>query len=238
MTATQLEPTADGSLTLYSQRYQQSYASSKGAYHESLHVFLQGTGVAERLAQHKAAKILEVGLGTGLNFLVTAQHALEHQASVDYHALEHTLLPAETLASLNYQAYASLELWQAWLTWRASLAAQPAPGKYIFTFHTIQLSVYLGEALQQQLGTGFQAVYMDAFSPEVNAELWHDDFLQGLYDCLEPTGVLGTYCVKGTVRRALTGLGFRVQKYAGPVGGKREVLKAIKPQERKEVVSG
>lgn len=37
-----------------------------------------------------------------------------------------------------------------------------------------------------------------------------------------------TYCVKGDVRRTLQKVGFEVEKIKGPIGGKREVLKARK----------
>lgn len=220
--------TADGSFTLYSPRYQQSYASSLGAYNEAVHVFLQGAGVTGRLAQGQATKVLEVGLGTGLNFLLTADYALQQHTPLHYEALEHTLLPVKILASLNYATYIQADLWQAWLEWRESLPDNPAVGSYGFNFANVQCTVHVGEALEQSLAADFHAVYMDAFSPEANPELWSETFLQKLYDTLLARGILASYCVKGVIRRRLAALGFEVIKRAGPAKGKREVLQAHK----------
>ena len=75
------------------------------------------------------------------------------------------------------------------------------------------------------------AVYFDPFSPESNPELWSLAVLRQAYDLLTPAGRLTSYCVKSQVRRTLTQCGFQVAKLPGPVGGKREVLQAVKPLE-------
>ncbi|MCB1757929.1 MAG: hypothetical protein KDJ38_20590, partial [Gammaproteobacteria bacterium] len=74
----------------------------------------------------------------------------------------------------------------------------------------------------------FHAVYLDAFSPESNPELWRPAFLQTLFRSLLPGGRLVSYCVKGRVRRDLQMTGFDVFKTPGPPG-KREVLIAQRP---------
>ena len=73
------------------------------------------------------------------------------------------------------------------------------------------------------------AVYFDPFSPESNPELWSDAIFRQLFSSLADSGTLTSYCVKGSVRRALASVGFDVNKLPGPVGGKREVLLAKKP---------
>ena len=71
-----MQDTADGSRTLYSERYAQTFHSDKGAVTESRHVFLEASGVTERVQQGEATTVLEVGFGTGLNFFLTADLAL------------------------------------------------------------------------------------------------------------------------------------------------------------------
>jgi tRNA U34 5-methylaminomethyl-2-thiouridine-forming methyltransferase MnmC len=68
-----LQTTRDGSDTLYSVEFQQTFHSIPGALTETEYVFVKGTGVADRLRQGQASRILEVGFGTGLNFLATAE---------------------------------------------------------------------------------------------------------------------------------------------------------------------
>ena len=69
----------------------------------------------------------------------------------------------------------------------------------------------------------YDAIYLDAFSPDVNPECWTEAFFHKLSPLLATQGRLATYCVKGSVRRALGAAGFTVTKYPGPTG-KREVL--------------
>jgi tRNA U34 5-methylaminomethyl-2-thiouridine-forming methyltransferase MnmC len=48
-----------------------------------------------------------------------------------------------------------------------------------------------------------------------------------MYKALLKNGVLVTYSAKGSVRRAMQKVGFKVEKCPGPPG-KREMLKAMK----------
>lgn len=222
--------TADGSQTLYSERYAQTFHSDKGAITESKHVFLGLSGVTERLSQKQATSVVEVGFGTGLNFFLTADQALKHKAQLHYLALEQNLLSADIVKTLEYQhELKHKELLTAYLAFRSSLEAKPT-GKHLFTYEQVTLELVLGEATMQVLPEGFfDAVYQDAFSPEANAELWSASFLTKLYLALKPASVLTTYSVKGDIRRLLASIGFEVKKTKGPPNGKKEVLKAVKP---------
>jgi len=102
-------------------------------------------------------------------------------------------------------------------------AAQGLLGKYC------ELTLYSDDATsptllkQLESSPGFNAIFLDAFSPDVNPECWTQPFLSQLRLLLAPGGRLATYCVKGSVRRNLISAGFSVNKYPGPTG-KREVL--------------
>lgn len=219
--------TADGSKTLYSETYAQTFHSHNGALAEARHVFLEGSGVAARLAAKQPVRVLEVGFGTGLNFLLSADLALERGSSLHYCALERELLPASTVERLGYRDHLTHgeladSLLRALEDARSGQRIAVAPG--------VTLELLLGEATAQRLpAAGFDAIYQDAFSPDANPELWAEPFLRGLYDALRPGGVLSSYCVKGAVRRALQGLGFVALRRPGPPGGKREMLVAHKP---------
>lgn len=225
MTETRLQTTADGSKTLYSERYGQSYHSHRGALSEAKHVFLEASGVAARLRAGQPTRVLEVGFGTGLNFLVTADLALRADASLHYCALERSLLSLADLSSLGYRDVLSQEeLFDAFLE---GLPKEPPAGRYRLSLYpTVTLELLLGEATAQTLDGRFDAVYHDAFSPDSNPELWSEGFLRGLYASMASHAVLSSYCVKGTVRRRLQELGFAVRKRPGPAGGKREMMVA------------
>lgn len=226
--------TADGSRTLYSERYGQTYASHHGALTESRHVFLEGAGVADRLRQSFETHVLEVGFGTGLNFFITADLALQTGTRLHYVALEHDLLESEVIQGLGYQDFLAVpSLVEMYVNVMQDLqenARNDAKGEYVLRLSgRITLELMLGDATRQHLKDDtFDAVYQDAFSPEANPELWSELFLKKLHTVLKPTGVVSTYCVKGEVRRRLQSLGFDVQKRPGPPGGKREMLIARK----------
>jgi tRNA U34 5-methylaminomethyl-2-thiouridine-forming methyltransferase MnmC len=226
-----LVTTRDGSKTLYSEGYGQTFHSDRGALSEARHVFLEGSGVAARLASRTPTRVLEVGFGSGLNFLLSADLALSSGAALYYCALDKSLVDADLLTRLGYRdLLAHGALFDALVqglgdlnavTGRRLLAVQPG----------VRLELLLGEATLQALpGAAFDAVYQDAFSPDANPELWSEDFLRRLYQSLKEGGRLSTYSVKGEVRRRLEGLGFSVERRPGPIGGKREMLVAAKPR--------
>lgn len=213
--------TNDGSKTLFSEQYNQTFHSDKGALAESKHVFLESSGVADRLRQAKATKVLEVGFGTGFNFFLTADLALQHSVSLEYVALEQKLLSAQTINSLGYHDYlVNKKLLKSFLEYRENKTG-------VFEFEGIRLELKLGNALNQELRPQYyDAIYQDAFSPDANSELWSAEFLEKLKNSLKHKGKLSTYSVKGKIRRRLVSLGFKVEKLSGPKNGKREILLA------------
>ncbi len=224
--------TADGSRTLYSPGYQETFRSERGALSEARHVFLEASGVAERLRKGQPSQVLEVGFGSGLNFLLSADLATGTGTALEYLALERTLLPDAVVAGLEYARHLQHpELLAAYLTFRSDLPEQVSAGRYRVALNPLAtLDLLVGEAQSQALPEGWaNAVYQDAFSPDANPELWSEAFLAKLCLALEPGGFLSTYSVKSLVRRRLAGLGLEVEKRPGPPLGKREMLLARKP---------
>jgi len=81
-----VQETKDGSLTLYSADLKEHYHSKFGAVAESDTVFVENTGVANRLARLQPTRVLEIGFGTGLNFIRTAIHARIYAQSIQFEA--------------------------------------------------------------------------------------------------------------------------------------------------------
>ena len=243
-----LRRTSDGSPTLHHPTYAQTYHSTHGAWTESLHVFVHGTGVLDHARRAGSVRVLEVGFGTGMNFLATVA-TLPADARLDFVSFERDPLPADTLRTLRLTDLpgvdASLvtalirmsEDGASTLSWgdsdRVRLRIIPGDASQ----HVLEagwLERLAGEAARTTSGSrpssgqtgGFDAIYHDAFSPEANPELWSESFLEALVSALRPGGVLGTYTVQGAVRRTLAGLGLDVRRTDGPAGGKRQVLRA------------
>ena len=75
----------------------------------------------------------------------------------------------------------------------------------------------------------YHLVYFDAFSPEVQPDLWTPDIFKKLFRLMTRGGVLVTYSAKGVVRRNMKDAGFIVERLERPKG-KREMLRATKPK--------
>lgn len=216
--------TDDGTCTLFSERFAETYHSRYGAATESRHIFLVGSGANTRLLRRQKTRILEVGLGTGLNFLLTADLALRNQTELHYTAVEFAPITPEQFDMLGYSALlttpALCDLFKQALDDPARTITKCA--------NTISLTVQKRDIRETQLPTEhFDVVYLDAFSPASNAECWTPRMLRWYYSLLVDGGKLSSFSAKGSFRRALVAAGFETKKQAGPPG-KREFIVASK----------
>ncbi len=224
--------TKDGSYTLYSERYQQTYHSIHGSRTETEHVFLHGTDITSRLERHLESSVLEVGFGTGLNFLLTADLALAKDTKLIYWSFERQIPDLIELAALNYRSLLKHpQLQDGLLDWLKTLHDLHAPGLLTWTFSDrLTLHLLTGDAARSPAPEMLvDAIYLDAFSPDQNPELWTVPFFQKLFIALKPGGTLATYSAKSLVRRNLIEAGFTVTKRPGPPG-KREMLTGTKTE--------
>lgn len=215
--------TEDGSDSLFLPGLSESYHSKFGAISESRHVFIEA-GLKKIFGQ-KTVSILEIGFGTGLNALLTLAETRAGLNSINYHTIEPFPLPMEILKKLNYTTL-------------------PEFMKYHDLFYNLHTSpfntpVFITDKFQllkdnrkfQEIEFDpdhYHLVYFDAFSPEVQPDLWTSGIFKKLFGLLTSGGVLVTYCAKGMVRRNMKDAGFIVERLAGP-RGKREMLRASKP---------
>ena len=224
----EVRETADGSLTVFHPGYGETYHSRHGALEEAKHVFLREGGVQQRLELGQATRVLEVGFGLGLNFFLTAITALNNNAQLEYVSLEKQLLPERLFHKVDYAGLLGIE--RLGLQFREWCANEQVweEGVHSLRFDNgITLTLIIGDAREAAPQGLFDAIYMDAFSPDTNPELWTTAFLQFLADCLSPGGCLTTYSAKGDVRRSLLETGLLVEKRPGPPM-KKEMLRACK----------
>lgn len=213
--------TADGTWTLRSDALDEQYHSLHGAAQEGRHVFIEA---GMRRAMATPLRVLEVGLGTGLNALLTWIEAERAGRAVLYHALEPLPVPMNALRMLDHPSALAVPACAAGY-WEM-MTADPGirirlSGSFVFERST-------GRAQHLACTDAFDLVYFDAFSPAVQPELWTADVFARMFRALCPGGALVTYCAKGGVRRTLQACGFDVERLPGPPG-KREMLRAIKP---------
>lgn len=215
-----LEKTADGSYTLYVPELDEHYHSVKGALTESQHIFI------DMGLKHSAVtepRILEIGLGTGLNCFLTFLAAEGSGRKIHYTGIERYPLSEETLRKLDYPSVIGqgheedyYAIHQA--PWETDVKLSPW-----FTLHKIK-----GDFTIYPFKEKYDIIYFDAFAPEKQPEMWDQSLFCMLYEVLNEGGILTTYCAKGVVRRMLQTAGFTVERLPGPPGGKREILRATR----------
>jgi len=228
-----LIPTPDGIPTLWSARFGQTYGSRHGALLEAEHVFLEASGVGERLRSGLPMRVLEIGFGTGLNFWVSAREALRTGTPLAFTSLEFEPLPRSTLEDMALPDRLGVPkpFAEAFMDWYATLPHPALP----FSRDGILCEIVVQDATRYPIPQrDFDAVYHDGFSPDANPELWSVGFLRVLQHSLRRGGCLTTYTAKGSVRRALQDAGFEVERLPGPPR-KREMLRGTAPEENLSV---
>ena len=214
--------TADGSSSIFVPDFDEHYHSVHGAMQESLHVFINA-GLNYMAEKQKTISILEVGFGTGLNALLTYFYANKADLTINYTALEKFPLEMKLVETLNYpeilnipQATEILNTMHA-LSWNATVNLST---QFLFNKRHIDL---LDFCSTEQ----FDVIYFDAFAPSAQPELWTVSVFENMFNTLKNNGILTTYCAKGSVKRAMKEVGFKIESLTGPIG-KREMTRARK----------
>lgn len=233
MSEPQLIMTEDGSHSLWMPELQEAYHSTHGAIQESEHVFIRH-GLLHWFNHETKSNIniLEVGLGTGLNALLTYLASLTKRVQIAYTGLEPYPIPDTHVRRLNYTTQ---------LTQQASNSSVRKDLQAIFerlhqgtatTFRRITTNFsfkgHYGtlQAFSAPLDT-FDMVYFDAFSPNKQPTMWSMGVFQKVYQMMKCRGILITYCAQGKLKRCLKQLGMHVETLPGPPG-KKEMIRARK----------
>jgi len=218
-------------------------------------VFLAGNDLPARFARAEGVfHVLELGFGTGLNFLETwrawrgalagtARCELRY-VGIDGHPLarhEAALIAekrAEAVAHsapLEWDQALLLEAWN-WPTRGAH--HRPLAGRHPHAHGPLpELELVHDDfeaalvALGGRLGETFDAVYLDGFAPSRNPNAWSATVFTALARLTRPGATVATWSVAGAVRRGLDAVGFDVERRPGH-GRKREVLAGMRRETR------
>ncbi|MFK5982573.1 MAG: tRNA (5-methylaminomethyl-2-thiouridine)(34)-methyltransferase MnmD [Flavobacteriaceae bacterium] len=214
--------TEDGSTTIHLPEWDEQYHSKHGAIQEAYHVFIEmGFLYFLKKNQPKPLHILEIGFGTGLNSIITLIEAKKINTKVDYTGVEAYPVASDEIKKLNYpkQLNTSEELFNE--LHNCNWGTLEVISK---DFKLLKQNKFFSEI---ENNNEYHLIYFDAFGARVQPELWTVKIFQKMYNALKPEGVLVTYSAKGSVRRAMQEIGFKVERLPGPPG-KREMLRATK----------
>lgn len=167
--------------------------------------------------------ILEIGMGTGLNVVLTCLAALKRKQPVFFETLEPFPLSEEIIKGLNF----------------SDLIASPDAKKIFSDIHLSdwEKEIFFPECftllksrskIQEYSKDGFfDLIYFDAFAPKKQPDMWSLEIFNKLFHMLRNRGCLVSYCASGQFKRDLRTAGFQVETLPGPPG-KKEMTRAIK----------
>ncbi|MDT0608198.1 tRNA (5-methylaminomethyl-2-thiouridine)(34)-methyltransferase MnmD [Croceitalea rosinachiae] len=212
--------TSDGSKTIHLEDWNEQYHSKHGAIQEAYHVFIEH---GLKCFQNRHINLLEIGFGTGLNALISLIESKNLGLGINYVGVEAYPVLENEIRKLNYidmlnasdfqEAFSSMHN----SDWNKPIAVTSA---FNLTKQRKDFSTISDVGL-------FNLIYFDAFGARVQPELWTVTIFQKMYTALDWNGILVTYSAKGSVRRAMQEVGFKVERLPGPPG-KREMLRGVK----------
>lgn len=203
-----LRVTADGSPSLWSERFGEGFHSSQGALAEARSKFVQPAQL-ERFAPGRLLRVVDVGVGLGYNSAALLEAARSRGLRLQWWGLENDPRPlAWALAEPGYRSLwqpATLRLLEQLRDHGQWHGGDPGGGND----PGCEGRWLPGDArhrlpqLLQELAGCCDLILHDAFSPGRCPELWSLEFLQGLARLLAPHGRLLTYCSAAAVRQGL-----------------------------------
>ena len=220
----EIKITSDGSKTLYISELNENYHSHHGALQEARHVFIDN---GLKTVQNYEINILELGFGTGLNVLVTIDEFSKTDKNhvIHYSTIEKYPVNECEVTELSYDSFFDepniKEYYRKLHECEWNKTTELFPNFFFTKYHRDFFDLKEIELPKINL------VYYDCFGARVQPDLWEKPLFEMVADKMEMGGLLTTYSSKGSVRRILEELDFKVQKKTGPPG-KREMINAIK----------
>lgn len=233
--------------TIYHDRY-----FADDAINESRYVYLEGNSLQQRWqnSEGDSFTILEIGFGSGLNFLLTwqlwQQSKLHHNNNIKkliYISIEKHPVARKDLKKF-YLHWPELKTLSSDLLNRLPI---PSPGRHLLQISSspdmpvetktnttgsnidLILMYQTAEIALQQLVTEGQrvdAIYLDGFAPGKNSSCWQPAIMENLYKLSNNNCTIATFSAASMVRKNLQSAGFDVSRRNG-YGRKREMLTAI-----------
>ncbi|MYD43744.1 MAG: tRNA (5-methylaminomethyl-2-thiouridine)(34)-methyltransferase MnmD [Gammaproteobacteria bacterium] len=210
----------------YSKRFRDIYCASDGPA-ETQRVFIEPARLLDRIAAARQFTVVELGFGTGLNFLTLALKLRDccSTTRVRYIAIERYPLESHDLMrALGSFGIPSHDV--------QALAAQLPPRvpgwhRRYFNSGDLELTLFYGDValgMKELTGrdkAGVDAWFLDGFAPSRNPGMWDPAILAQMRDVTKTNGTVTTFSAAGEVRRALQANGFQVRRIEGKPGTKR-----------------
>lgn len=217
----------------HSKQYDDTYFSSAGGAEECQHVFLDGNDFQSRIRNTAQFTVAEIGFGTGINFLTTAnvwRNYRQNNAKLHYISIEKHPITVSNLrtfyAKLNKTFFHTEDF--------LSLYPLPVSGSHRIDFEQsgISLTLIFADALAALKEADFlaDAWFLDGFAPSKNPELWTKDIAVEIFQLTKNKGTFASYTAAAKVKDSFSSAGFIISKQKG-FSNKRDMLTGIRAKD-------
>ena len=227
--------------TPYSLDFDDYYYSKINGVEESNYVFVRGNHLTQRwqefeIQQQNQFSIFETGFGSGLNFLVTAQHWSDFQN-------QHTTKYLKKLIFTSVEAHPLKidDLNKVIVSWQTEFKLTNAliqfyppalKGVYSLDFGNIELKLILMPfdqaiaAIEPKGKSLFDCLFLDGFAPIKNESMWQADLLRRLSYFCKNSSTFSSFTAASQVQKNLKNCDYQIKKIKG-YGSKREMLTGV-----------
>ena len=216
--------TNDGSDTIYNKEIDESYHSLHGSIKESEHVYINaGLDRVMNNKKNKSISILEIGLGTGLNVMLTINYAKQKSIKIFYHAIEPFPIENSILKKLNYSR--KIKEFNNKIFEKIHNCESQNVIKLSNNF-LFKRSINRLEKISLKKEK-YDLIFFDAFAPSKQPDIWAEKNFSNIKYAMKSEGIIVTYSSTKRLKKILENLKFKIEILAGPIG-KKEMTRAIK----------
>ena len=228
----EIRETKTGDYTIWSEKFDETCHSLQGAYAETVHTYLNGCNIPERINNMDELNLFETGFGIGLGLQVVLDFLKKNNIK----------------AQINYL---SVELDIDLIEWRKKNIDPSTPlfdilngfklyNKNKLTYLSYNsngnsFTILIGDALEtiplakeQQLIPQINTIFQDAFSPQKNPTLWTIEWFKLLTEFSSKKSLLSTYSAASQIKRNLIECGWEIKTLPG-YGTKKSMTQSYLP---------
>ncbi len=200
------------------------YFSREDGLEETKYIFLEGNNLEQRFQKKEKFRIVELGFGTGLNFLATLNYWKKHYKAdkkLYYIGIEKFPLSFKQISQ-------ALSMWPE-LQYNLLLEKYPNSARGIYKIDFLDLGIELllvfddANNAVKRLSKSVDAWFLDGFTPLKNPDMWSETIFKRMAKISENDATFATFTASSIVKRGLESVGFKVIKQKG-FGRKRHML--------------
>ncbi len=196
--------TKDGSISFRSEKFNENFHSTAGAYYETKNKFINPSRL--KRFQNKSINVLDICFGIGYNSALLFENLKIELSTLNWYGLEIDKRPLNN--ALTDKKFNNL--WSP----KVIEILNSLNSRGLYKNKNFDCKLLIGDARKEILNLpkelNFDLIFLDGFSPQKCPEIWSYEFLSQLKNKIKYEGYLITYTSAAAVRKSLKNLGFNL----------------------------